>query len=730
MEANEFYRSGSDAAAPAPPARSPVQRVRRHILCSTGAAADLLAQRVAALSHCGMSDPPLEHLPLPAGVDDAALQQLAQQMEHACDRLADLERAQNHRDHGLAVATPDELHAWLLVQLGSHADGAAALATGAEPPTGGQVGAVAQCQAVLERTAWRRLRARIAWHIILLCEAADQAMLVQWSAALRAAAAGQEALLYVLSPVNADHLRLGEDGWREATAQSVAALLWITPPAHTQLERAAASPHSLAAIAACVWCSPARLLQTWLAQAGASQVLNDLHHNLAGASLAAPAPAPAPEEHLAALRRRCPPEQAQRPPTLRPSWPALAGLPARLADEAERRRATAAAAAQTARLAWLDEAQTAWSDQLARLLNDTLIAPAWPQAGACLGQLLAWRRELDAGAQVVGNRLEQIGEQLAQAEDTAAAAGAELETLCAGFPCFAAASALQALLQPWRWPGWAYDYWQRLPAAAQRTAAAQAALGSLQAEEALWHTLRQHMLAAAQQTQLQIGRLQQAQAALAAAAALAGAASAAAAGAIPAPWTPERLAWLLQRLLPDTAALPLRTILASALRAELSPELLVAQVQERLAGEVNAVAAWSALDCLAAAFVPAASSGTGALAGSLHDPASLPLRWLAQRLHATAPWWPAQELAENSLAEAWWSLPDPHGQGEWLAASSALAEACRLGFGQLDAAHSALDAVQLIRWAEVRIDLEAPSACEPGASGWQEEDCNDHGSLA
>lgn len=683
-----------------PPAAVPAaRRIHRHILCSFGAPAHALAQRVLELSHCGMADPPLEHLAAPQaqtpGGGDREFELLTLQMEQACDRLADSAVALRRRRQGFEFAAPDELHVWLLINLAPAGSGAAPTEPANDAGVTPEV--LARSQEILQQTAWLRLRAHIAWHAVLLLEAAAQPLLLSWVEALR----GGEVQLYVMSPVNAEHLRLADHDWRERAAQTAAALLWVAPPPHTAIERATTGFRCLAAVAADVWCSPAAQLHAWLAQAGAAEILRIVTETAPTAASTGP-DSPSLDEDVAALQRKAPPVRTLPTHSWRPGWGEVAQLPAAFAAEMERTDADNARRFQQARLAWLDQAQDLWGERLAALEAGELLSPVWPQVAQHLASLQALRRLADELAQAVGERLELIGTQLEQAAQADAAAALTLETLCCSLPGCSLQGLTGALLQPWRWPRWAFDYWQRLPDCVRRWRSTHEAASAQQREEAAWHTLRQHYLAAAQQVQVRIVRTQQIQQHLAAAYDLAAAACTQQAEHIGAPWSPARLARLRQRLLADVTAVPVRDILQSVLRRENTPAETVMQLAERSAAQVGEAAGWSALDCLYAAFTAEHGWAPSMAVATLRDADA----WLEQMLHAATPLWPAQELADNALMEDWYVAPGSRAQAEPPGGSVALLESWHSHFAHLLAAESALDAVQVIRWSEVRIDLE------------------------
>ena len=669
----------------------PNRRVWRQILCTCSTPAAAIAERVLALSRRGMTEPPLTHLAAPAAANAA----LDKQIEDACDLLADLERAERQRRQGIEIVTPDELHIWLLLDLRpgeSSAGSPSAIISPAE---------IAQLQAAMQRGVWQRLRAHVAWHAVLLLEAAAQDLLVTWAAALHAES---EAQVYVMSPVNAQHLRMAENAWTEQVAQSITALLWTAPPAHSQIEWVATGVHTLAAMAAVVWCSPAQPLHAWLAQAGAAQIIQLLHGEFAPpaeevrAGLAeVPPGAPTLAGDLATLHRRplTPPQLVL--PTGYPSWPALARLPDDVGAEIAKFATTYARQSQQLRMAWLDDAQSAWDELLQGIEVSRIVQPPWPRLRSYRTALDALRDHIHTQAQQAGDQMEAAGARLEQAAQEADAALRRLHTLCAAFPACTPRGVFAAVLQPWKWLRWAYSYWQELPDVLQQIAATEQDVERRRHEEATWHTLRQHYLAAAQQVQIRSTRLQQLEASLAAAQVIAADAGSMPAE-IPAPWTLARLKRLLSRLLPDVTRIQMDKTLTRITNLELSPHDLVTELNARVGAEIEAVKSWPALDCLAAAFAIDLLPGE-----ALGD---APGRWFEQQLHATAPLWPAQELAENALAEDWWSAPELETQTEWVAAAAAIAAAWRTQFPAARVARSALDAVQIVRWAELRAELE------------------------
>jgi hypothetical protein len=412
---------------------------------------------------------------------------------------------------------------------------------------------------------------------------------------------------------------------------------------------------------------------------------------------------PSLQADQAALFHQLPVLRMPAQPLTRPNWRAVAGLPAKLAAAGEQTRAAYEVQSQAARLAWLDGAQVAWEDTLAQLETVSLAAQGWPRLGMHLAALQMLRSQLLDFAQAAGEGLELASRRFEQATEALSGARRRLEAVCSSLPACSWTGAVAALMQPWQWPRWVYSYWQHLPPAVQQFSRAQEDKIRRQTEEAAWHTLRQHYLAAAQQAQAQTKRLLEVQRGLHAAQELAMQLSAQKAAALPDPWTHAGLAWLLDRLLPTPTAVAANDVVTALLQHSAEPETVAEVLHERIGAMLADVRTWSALDCLCAALAAgAADSRAGAI--------RLVSTWLQQQSHVACPLWPSQELAENTAGEEWWLMPHSRAQTAWVAEVSAAAVGEEARHAAL--AYSNLDAVQIVRWSEVQVDLETTSAVD------------------
>lgn len=669
----------------------PTARVHRTIVWPVGGSAAAIAERICALSHSAGGDLPVFQLQVLDDVQGGETEPAVAQMTLACDALSDRERMQRLRLRGVEVATPDELHVWLLLDLtNGERSGTEEEASLPEPA------ALIQAQAQLQAVTWQRLRAHLAWHVVLLLEPAEQRQLSVWSEALRGATDQQ---ICVMSPVNEQHLRVPAMEMYERVAQCLAALLWSEAPSHALLERAATEEGVVAALAGVLWPSPAATICAWLTYTWAARALQTWRSDLTQMRAEAVVPNVSLDADLDVLRGRLPPADAAEVwQARRPSWQQLRPLPATLTSNAQRRAERASARTQQARLAWLDDAQTHWDAFLAELEANHLAQPSQPQFGPYAGALQSLRRQLDDRAARVDQRLEIIAAQLEEAEGKRSDAQQALQSLCDEFPACSVSAGAAALLQPWRWPGWLWSYLVRLPSAAQHVLDAAAEVRRHAREESTWHALRQHYLAAAQKTQARIVRLQQIESIIADTDALATARCAQLAAEVPAPWSEKRLEWLFQQAVTD-ADLQVAAFVAYNPPATWE-KVPASEFLQRLASffvpTEQTIRRWSALDWLAAAFA----------AREVREGAEHPAIWLDQMLQTAAPLWPAQELATGAPSESWLAMPDAQGRGEWLARALDLREQWLARYPNLLFNRSVLDALQVIRWSAVRIDLE------------------------
>lgn len=513
--------------------------LRRALLTTMGAWADEVAEQALALSQEWLgAAPPLavERLDSLIGGEGDPGRCLAT-LAAACDRLAAAETATMLGAAGWSIAQPDEITAWLLVDVSEAELPPADTGAMADAPAGGScAGAPEALDAwgrllpALQEAAWRRLRVHVVWHALLLAEPAQEALAATW--AQRLAAAGVERIA-VGGPVDEGRLRWPQAAWQARAAAALVALLWSE--AALEPKPADAAGGWAWGVAAAAWPSPAAVIA---AQAMWHCAAMTVHRLLAAPAAEADAQTPpweapglsiTPERHRLALQTAVPAE----PPPLawsrcRPAalWTRLAGLPADLADAAAAHTAAARDAQYVARGEWLTGQVDAWEAALLRLRAERL-APAagWPTLSRYQMELQALIVQLRVACETVEEWLEAAGQEYARAETAVRQAQQTLTRRCCSFPAprvatvafpadgdgadaleIAGASGtveglLGLLLRPWRWPRLLWNYLIALPAACQRYLNAVGRQGEARRQEANTHALRQTYLAMTQAVQ-------------------------------------------------------------------------------------------------------------------------------------------------------------------------------------------------------------------------------------
>jgi hypothetical protein len=393
------------------------------------------------------------------------------------------------------------------------------------------------------------------------------------------------------------------------------------------------------------------------------------------------------------------------------SWHKLADLPQQVAATIRRLDDQERVTGRQARNNWLDNWVDRWSSWRAAVTAAALRPPAGSPS------LPSYRRDLAAqGAIVHGcleatdGALERCSAALQTAEAESAAALARVAEVCAGFPDCSVKGILGACLQPWRWPGWALDYYRTLPDRLAALATAEERRRVLIWQEANWHVLRQLALSIQQQVHRELAAAAQLEERLRGLAQWAHHEHAQSEADELAPWAPATL----EALWAKTCAAGLLHRLAAALAARPLPTWPDCSTPEpgealcaALAGAPPPLADWAALDCLAHGLDAAAEQNPAAAAG---DELS---RWLSALVHSAAPLWPRMATSSIQPESCWlllpasnvWARRGPEEPAE--DATERVAGWAQRGHNPIAVGACAGDALVCMRWHDILItDLE------------------------
>ncbi len=595
----------------------------RVLLITAGECAAALAAQVDALSREWLRvTPPLCRL-------DGG--RLPDTLTAICDELAADHLAATLRNAGYELATSDALLVWLLIdaQHTAHADIASA-----------------ELLNMVTETIWRRLRLPVQHHALLLAEPDDD--VAAWLCALRAPVVSQ---VWLAGPVNHDHLRLDEEGWRGQAAMALATVLWGALPRQRQEQ----TEWQLQIVGAAAWPSPRHLLHQWLAV----QLVRAALVELRSPTLVDKA---TPSVQLATLAQQTQALDACQPPATallrwperRPAWRNLPQFATHVVARALQQAGRRTPAASQAREQWLSEQRAGWEAQLARLVAARLGMDAASSGLSLLSSELERLQDvLEIQSATAAQRLADAVQQLKYSHERWEASRDRLVILCATFPAPSLTGWLTVLKQPWRWPGWFWRYQFELPRTVQALLEAAASLDHSQAHEAGWRTLHELQLNMLQHLQEQVNRvtvlihhLDQIDATLARQQ------EQLAAQVLP-PWNEERLNRLASQLAPS---MPVRL---HELLSEPEPLLAVLKTgadalarcwQEQVTKRLAQRWPWSPLDCLRLALTDPG------VAQPLPDDMAW-CDWLTNWMQHVRPLWPRPELPPNTHTCQWLLTP-------------------------------------------------------------------------
>lgn len=466
--------------------------VSRALLLPVGEGARQMAEGVVTISEKWLAGE--------APVQIACDQPDAGKLAAALERLTSQELMHTLHGRGIGLVRANEAEVWAIIDL-------------IGDPTGGKsdevaVAEVAEKLETITETAWRQLRIHVAAHTLLLARPADYKHLAAWSKGL---ATHCPQSIYLAGPVNQAHLSLADENWRTHAATALAGLLWSKAPSHSQLVQEQTREHTLVALGGTAWNTPRVEVMHWLALNFVRRTVARLGQKDTLASNSSHPQFSTDQQYMQDLLAQL----TGSPPGLlwgerRPGLAALTELPDTLVREAERAQKQRGTEAQLGRRHWL-AAQLEGGSRLQAEVRRAYLHPpeGWPRLAAYQTEVMTRRESLLQQLQNVQNQLEEWGERLAQAEDASRQAQAELTELCALFPTQDLKGAFTALTRPWRLVSWLWAYLVWLPQRAQHLLDSLARQATARWHETNWHTIRQLLLAQAQEWQLALDEAEQ-----------------------------------------------------------------------------------------------------------------------------------------------------------------------------------------------------------------------------
>lgn len=407
----------------------------------------------------------------------------------ALERLASQDMMQNLQKRGIGLARPNEAEVWAIIDLTDEGSGEV------------DVAEVAEKLETITETAWQQLRIHVAANALLLTRPADHKLLVTWYKGLVVQCPQR---IYLAGPVNQAHLSLTDENWRAQTATAVAGLLWSKAPSHSQLFQERTDGHTLVALGAAAWNMPRAEVMHWLALSFAQRTVVRLGQEDTAVHNRPDPHLPIAQQYMQDLLANL-----SDPPSgllwgeRRPGLATLTELPGGLVREMERVQKQPGAEAQQERRRWLARQLESRSRFQAELRRGHLQPmEEWPQLAAYRTQAATRREGLLQQLQNVQSELEEWGDRLTQAEEASHQAQAALAELCALFPTQDLKGAFMALSHPWRLVSWLWAYLVWLPQRAQQLLDSLTRQATAQWHETNWHTIRQVLLAQAQDCQL------------------------------------------------------------------------------------------------------------------------------------------------------------------------------------------------------------------------------------
>ena len=650
------------------PDSAPCTALKRTLVLAIGATANAIAARAATQSLRWLGDAaPVVYV----DCDAIATVDIEEQTPHltaALDTLGSRKIADGLRRHGLSLQEQDELQLWLLC-----AEQPEACLEQNESSTE-RLEPLAHRAAHLARLAadmaWQRLRVQAVTNAILVGDPAAEADLVAERQALVAAGAAD---IYLAGPVNQEHLRLDEEDWQTSTAAALNGLILGTRPSHGCAQT---GDERLIAVGGAVWESPRKRVCRWL----------ELHAtvNLCSELLAKPSDGEQECEHPAGpLREDAGVDSymqtlvaqlpAPRPTrfwrTVSSGWPDVATLEESLNRNELEQLALDQLRLSPARHLWRDQQMHEWN----RLLDEIETRSNRRAQQNPSAVLQSYRRHLTTRLErlrqdsaAIEGRLEQLDRRVEQAEQTCISKTEIVRTVCAELPAYSLRGATTLLLQPWRWPMWAWSALHRLPRAGQRLLNAQAQYRRAQWEEGNWHLLRQLYLAMQQEVNNRLADLDALVAHLETVRDAAQTQQRTIEEELEPPWHADRLAELGALLLAEELA-PLLQAMIGAQPLLAWPALSAADITRRVAlrlgDALRTLVGRHATDCLLQATpgLPIAQPGTEAgwsapTLVSLPEPSA---EVLAQLERNAVPLWPRSHLEPERCSSRWLLMAPP-----------------------------------------------------------------------
>jgi hypothetical protein len=718
---------GNGAAASAP-ARASAEASRprgvtRTLFVTLGQCAQTVAAEAARLSaHWMQTEPPLATLDANAwGGNGAAAGEPLAQTVAALHALAAEDVAAALQRQGCAIQRHDEIQVYLVADMtGDGGAGAASGASGAAgTPTTNPAAEMLAALRSVEAQVRQELRARTASHVLLLARPADQAKV---AACVKTLHVGGVADVWLTGAVTAEHQRLDDAVWLQRAGRALATLAWAAFPSHAYTDSSGGGD-GVRVLGVAGWDTALPAVRHWLALRSAAEAVRLLHaEGVDGGRVAENAAAVQPSlltesmdgllQSLASAAAPPLPQQAWAADTA--DWAQMAELVGRVTAADKQLDNRHQVRVRQTRFAWLEVQMNEWAAWVSAQTRQGL-APA-----AGLPQLAAHQERLTQAAAQLAVRTEAIAALAEDAEGAVEQAAAAVQAAeqrvaeAAGvFPPYSLKGLTALLLQPWRWPVWAWCYAFALPNRCAELLAALAGQRRAVWHESNVHTLRQMLYTAQQDLQHLTAQLAAVETAVNATAdALAQGAAHERAGA--APWTDTTLEalWTMQEA--EAVAERCRHYLTRRPLAQWPPDGVAEDLTAAMAAPEAPLADWTALDCLVEGLAYAEQMQRSSFESLLRSALPQePFAWLDTVCAASVPLWPRPALAQGKAEQCWLLAPPAGGQraGAGGEAAHGLAKLHWWAETQrepVDVCWLAGDAVILLRWMQLTVkDLEA-----------------------